>query len=445
MKVSVIGTGYVGLVSGACLAEKGHDVICVDIDKTKVEKINKGIPPIYERNLEDLLKKNINVNLKADANLQKSVLETDISLVCVGTPYKGDKIDLSYIEKASRDIGRALKVKSDYHMVVVKSTVVPGTTDEVVRPIIEKYSGKKAGIDFGIGMNPEFLREGEAVQDFMFPDRIVMGAIDENSQRYLEELYQPFTNIDKLRTNNRTAEMIKYTANSLLATMISFSNEIANLCSEIGDIDVVEVMRGVHLDNRLSPILPNGERISPSITTYIEAGCGFGGSCFPKDVKALIAHGKMKGKQMRLLDAVVKVNREQPFEVVRKVKNYYPSLKDTKIAILGLAFKPNTDDMRESPAIPIVKELLGEGAIIKAYDPVALEEARKVFPEREIQFYQNIKETIENVQAVLLLTSWEEFNRIPSLLAEIESPPIFIDGRRMLDKNTIARYDGIGL
>ena len=445
MKVSVIGTGYVGLVSGACLAEKGHDVICVDIDEKKVEKINKGIPPIYERNLEDLLKKNINVNLKADANLQKSVLETDISLVCVGTPYKGDKIDLSYIEKASRDIGRALKVKSDYHMVVVKSTVVPGTTDEVVRPIIEKYSGKKAGIDFGIGMNPEFLREGEAVQDFMFPDRIVMGAIDENSQRYLEELYQPFTNIDKLRTNNRTAEMIKYTANSLLATMISFSNEIANLCSEIGDIDVVEVMRGVHLDNRLSPILPNGERISPSITTYIEAGCGFGGSCFPKDVKALIAHGKMKGKQMRLLDAVVKVNREQPFEVVRKVKNYYPSLKDIKIAILGLAFKPNTDDMRESPAIPIVKELLGEGAIIKAYDPVALEEARKVFPEREIQFYQNIKETIENVQAVLLLTSWEEFNRIPSLLAEIESPPIFIDGRRMLDKNTIARYDGIGL
>jgi UDPglucose 6-dehydrogenase/GDP-mannose 6-dehydrogenase len=239
--------------------------------------------------------------------------------------------------------------------------------------------------------------------------------------------------------------MIKYTANSLLATMISFSNEIANLCSEIGGIDVVDVMRGVHMDNRLSPILPNGKRVTPAITTYIEAGCGFGGSCFPKDVKALIAHGKLKGRKMPLLDAVIKVNREQPHQVVNILKSHYPSLKGIHIAILGLAFKPGTDDMRESPAIPILEELLNDGAKIKAYDPVASKEAQKIFPQHTIHYCDNLQQTIEDAQAVVLLTSWKEFSKIPSLLAGLESSPIFVDGRRMLDKNSIARYDGIGL
>jgi len=445
MKVSVIGTGYVGLVSGVCLSEKGHNVICVDVDKEKVKKINNGIPPIYERNLEELLRKNLNLNLKADTDLYKAVMETEISLISVGTPFNGDKIDLSFIEMVSVDIGKALKEKKAYHMVVVKSTVVPGTTDEVVCPILEKYSGKRAGIDFGVGMNPEFLREGEAVQDFMSPDRIVMGAIDKKALRYLEELYHPFNNVDKLRTNNKTAEMIKYTSNSLLATMISFSNEIANLCAVIGDIDVVDVMKGVHLDNRMSPIMPNGNRITPSITTYIEAGCGFGGSCFPKDVKALIAHGKQKGRSMQLLDAVVQVNLQQPQQVILMLKKHFPSLKGIPIAILGLAFKPGTTDMRESPAIPIVKELLTQGAEIKAYDPVASTEAQKTFTEYQIQYCDTLQQTIENVKAVVLLTRWDEFTKIPSLLADLETPPLFVDGRRMLDKALIARYEGIGL
>jgi len=445
MKVSVIGTGYVGLVSGVCLSEKGHNVVCVDVDKEKVEKINSGIPPIYERDLEELLRKNINLNLKADTDLFKAVMETEISLISVGTPFNGDKIDLSFIEMVSGDIGKALKEKKAYHMVVVKSTVVPGTTDEVVLPILEKFSGKKAGIDFGIGMNPEFLREGEAVQDFMSPDRIVMGAIDKKALGYLEELYRPFNNVDKLRTNNKTAEMIKYTSNSLLATMISFSNEIANLCAVIGDIDVVDVMRGVHMDNRLSPIMPNGKRITPSITTYIEAGCGFGGSCFPKDVKALIAHGKQKGRPMLLLDAVIQVNQEQPLQVVDMLKKHFPSLKGIRIAILGLAFKPDTTDMRESPAIPIVKELLTQGAGIQAYDPVASAEAKKIFTDYQIQYCDTLHQTVDNVQAVVLLTRWEEFSKIPSLLADLETQPLFVDGRRMLDKELIARYEGIGL
>src|SRR4030065_2987744 len=296
MKISVIGTGYVGLVSGVCLAEKGHRVICVDQDRDKVDKINKGISPIYEKGLVELLRKNINHTMSATTDLRSAVLETDLSMIAVGTPFKGEEIDLTYIKEVSRQIGTALKDKTTYHLVVVKSTVVPGTTDEVVLPILEEASGKKAGVTFGGGMNPEFLREGEAIADFFSPHRTVLGGMDERSVEILEELYSVLNQVDKLKTNNKTAEMIKYTANSLLATMISFSNEIANLCTAMGGVDVVDVMKGVHLDKRLSPILADGSRLIPSFTTYIEAGCGFGGSCFPKDVKALISTGKKIGR-----------------------------------------------------------------------------------------------------------------------------------------------------
>lgn len=445
MKVSVVGTGYVGLVSGVCLAEKGHQVTCVDIDQEKVDKINEAIPPIYERGLEELLKKNVPGNLKATPDLHRAVLETELSLIAVGTPFDGNEIDLRYIKEVAHQIGQALRDKSGYHVVVVKSTVVPGTTDEVVRPILEQASGKKAGVDFGVGMNPEFLREGEAIQDFMFPDRIVLGGIDEESIIALEELYSVFEGVDKLRTNPKTAEMIKYTANSLLATMISFSNEIANLCTDLGGIDIVEVMKGVHLDKRLSPILPDGDRIVPSFTTYIEAGCGFGGSCFPKDVKALISHGKKAGRPMQLLDAVIQVNEHQPQQVLALLKKHFPSLKGVHVAILGLAFKPGTDDMRESPAIPIVRELLAEKAIVKAYDPVAKHEAQKLFGNHQIVYCDDLAQTFDNVEVVVLLTRWQEFRHIPELLTHLDPPPLFIDGRRMLDKNSIARYDGIGL
>lgn len=445
MRVSIVGTGYVGLVTGVCLAQKGHQVICVDVDQEKVAQINQATPPIYERGLEELLKKNINVNLRATTDLYQSVIETDISLIAVGTPFDGSEIDLTYIKEASYQIGKALRDKSTYHVVVVKSTVVPGTTDDIVRPILEEASGKKAGVDFGVGMNPEFLREGEAIQDFMSPDRIVLGGIDDRSIDALEELYSVFDGVDKLRTNPKTAEMIKYTANSLLATMISFSNEIGNLCAALGGIDVVEVMRGVHLDKRLTPIMPNGDRIVPSFTTYLEAGCGFGGSCFPKDVKALIAHGENIGSPMRLLDAVIEVNEQQPQQVLSLLKKHFPSLKGIRIAILGLAFKPGTDDMRESPAIPVVKGLLAQGVEIKAYDPVAKHEAQKLFGDHQIVYCDDLAQALQNVQAVVLLTRWEEFRRIPELLTHLDPQPLLIDGRRMLDKNSIARYDGIGL
>ena len=445
MIISVLGTGYVGLVSGVCLAEKGHTVVCVDVDSDKIEKTNRGIPIIHESGLEELLKKNIGNRFRATTNLHQAVLESELSLIAVGTPDKGNEIDLSYIEEVSQQIGTVLREKSTYHVIVVKSTVVPGTTQDVVLPALEKFSRKKAGVDFGVGMNPEFLREGVAVEDFMFPDRIVLGGIDEKTLDTLEELYSVFDGVDKIRTTPKTAEMIKYTSNSLLATMISFSNEIGNLCASLGEIDVVDVMKAVHLDKRLCPFLPDGRRIVPQFTTYLEAGCGFGGSCFPKDVKALIAHGKRSGQPMSLLQSVMQVNEQQPRHVVEIVKKHFSTLQGVRLAVLGLAFKPGTNDLRESPAIPIVKELLALGAMIRAFDPVAQGEAKKIFGTQQITYSESLIEALHEAEAVILLTRWDEFAGLAELLADREPPPLFVDGRRMMDKRQFARYTGIGL
>jgi UDPglucose 6-dehydrogenase/GDP-mannose 6-dehydrogenase len=366
-------------------------------------------------------------------------------MIAVGTPFKDDAIDLTDVKTVSHQIGKVLADKDTYHMVVVKSTVVPGTTEEVVLPAIAVSSGKTVGSDFGIGMNPEFLREGEAISDFQHPDRIVLGGIDEKSLNYLEALYAAFDGVDIIKTNPKTAEMIKYTANSLLATMISFSNEIANLCSSIGGIDVVEVMNGVHLDKRLSPILEDGKRIKPLFTTYLEAGCGFGGSCFPKDVNALIAHGKRFGNKMKLLDAVVEINRQQPGQILALLGRHFPSLSGKRIAVLGLAFKPGTDDMRESPAIPVVQALMEKEADIVAYDPIASKAAQKVFGSASIAYSNTLEETITGADAVIIMTRWEEFERIPHLIKTSSEQILVIDGRRMLEKHHLPRYDGIGL
>jgi UDPglucose 6-dehydrogenase len=445
MHVSVLGTGYVGLISGVCLAEKGHRVLCVDIDPEKVAQTNQGIPVIFENGLEALLKRNCPERFRATTDLRRAILETDLSIIAVGTPFDGDRIDLTAIEEVSRQIGAALREKAGYHVVVVKSTVVPGTTETVVLPLIEAASGKKGGLDFGIGMNPEFLREGMAVQDFMHPDRIVLGGVDARTLDQLEALYSVFEGARVIRTTPKTAEMIKYTANALLATMISFSNEIGNLCASLGGIDVVDVMQGVHLDKRLCPVLPDGRRVTPQFTTYLEAGCGFGGSCFPKDVKALIAHGKSAGRKMSLLEAVIEINSDQPRQVLEILKRHMPDLKDRRLAILGLAFKPETDDMRESPAIPIVSHLLEAGATLQAFDPVAHTEARKLFGDAGITYCDTLAQAIAGVDAVILLTRWEAFRDLPALLARTDAAPLLIDGRRMLDKRHFANYDGIGM
>jgi UDPglucose 6-dehydrogenase/GDP-mannose 6-dehydrogenase len=445
MDISVVGTGYVGLVSGVCLADKGHRVICVDLDEAKVAQINAGQSPIHEEGLDALLQANIGSRLTATTDLADAVSNSTLTIIAVGTPFDGSAIDTSYIEAAAKEIGTLLRDKESFHTVVVKSTVVPGTTDEVVLPILELSSGKRAGHDFGVSMNPEFLREGSAIGDFMEPDRIVYGGSDERTITAMNELYSVFANVDKIRTTNKTAEMIKYTANSLLATLISFSNEMGNLCAELGGIDVVDVMKGVHLDRRLSPVLENGERVVPAITTFIEAGCGFGGSCFPKDVKALISHGQKAGQEMNILQSVIDLNHTQPLRLLSLLGKHFDSLQGLKIAVLGLAFKPGTDDMRESAAIPIVRALHGEQAEISAYDPIAMDEARKRFSDIPIHYAASLDAAVRGADAIVLVTTWDEFASLPELINGMEPPPLLIDGRRMIDKNSVPRYEGIGL
>jgi UDPglucose 6-dehydrogenase len=444
MRVSIIGTGYVGLVTGVCMAEKGHQVICVDMNQDKVDQINRALPPIYEHGLEGLLQENIGRRLCATTDLPTSIATTDITLIAVGTPFNGKEIDLSAIKTVAYQIGSALKDKDTYHLVVVKSTVVPGTTSDVVLPILEQASEKKAGVHFGVGMNPEFLSEGQAIHDFMFPDRIILGGIDERSIELLAQLYNILPDVDLIRTNTKTAEMIKYTSNALLATMISFSNEIGNLCAALSDTDVVDVMRGVHLSKYLSPLMPDGARVVPAITSFLQAGCGFGGSCLPKDVKALIAHGQRAGQPMRLLDAVIQINEQQPQQVLRILHKHFQTLAGIRVAVLGLAFKPGTDDMRESPAVPIINDLLAHGAAISAYDPYATAAARSVFCGGDIVLAEDLPQAIADVDAIVLVTRWEEFKNLPELLRHANSQPVFVDGRRMLEKHDIARYEGIG-
>jgi len=445
MNISVIGTGYVGLVSGVCLSEKGHNVVCIDNNIEKVDLINKGISPIHEDGLGELLIRNIGKRLKSSIDLHGAVMNSEVSLIAVGTPFEGNLIDLKYIREVSKQIGISLRKKTDYHVVIIKSTIVPSTTDNIIIPLLEEYSGKKAGDDFGVGMNPEFLREGVAVEDFMNPDRIVLGAIDEMSHNVMKELYEVFDNVEVLLTNNKTAEMIKYTSNSLLATMISFSNEIGNLCSNIEDIDVIDVMEGVHLDKRITPILKNGKRIKPGLVSYIEAGCGFGGSCFPKDVKALISHGENTNHSMSLLSSVIEINNNQPKKILDLLLKNYPVIRGLKISVLGLAFKPQTDDMRESPAIYIVNEIVKLGGKVYAYDPVAQNEAKKLFINLDIEYFNSIKDAVQFADVIILLTSWPEFKNLATILRKLNINPLIIDGRRMLSKFDFDRYEGIGL
>ena len=444
MRISVIGTGYVGLVSGACFAETGHDCTCVDVDASKVERINRGEPPIHENGLEALLKRHVGTRLRATTDLRAAVLDSDITFIAVGTPFDGKLIDLSFIREAARQIGVALRDKAGYHVVVVKSTVVPGTTDEVVLSELEKASGKHAGADFGVGMNPEFLTEGVAIDDFMRPDRIVLGGIDARTIDTQRQIYASFAETPTLATNNKTAEMIKYTSNSVLATMISFSNEIGNLCSTLGGVDVADVMQGVHMARYFTTLLPSGERVKAPISSFLWAGCGYGGSCLPKDTKALSAHGATHGLAMPLLDAVIQTNLGQPSKMIALLERHFASFTGLKVAVLGLAFKEDTDDMRESPAIPIIRMLVERGVQVVAYDPIAREAAQAVLP-AGVRYAASLQEAVADVDAALLITRWDEFKHLPALFNARTNAPLLIDGRRMLARDSVAKYEGVGL
>ena len=444
MRLAVVGVGYVGLVSGACLASKGHQVVCVDVDPRKVAMLNERRPPIYEAGLQELLDQTVPANLRGSTDLAAAIHASEISLIAVGTPFNGDEIDLKYIREVARQIGTALRDHPGYHTVVVKSTVVPGTTEDVVLPILEQASGKKAGRDFGVGMNPEFLREGEAISDFMQPDRVVIGGIDERSIAAQRELYSVFPDLDVLETTPRAAEMVKYTANSLLATLISFSNEMGNLAQAVG-VDERIAMKGVHLDKRFSPILEDGRRVKPGMLSYLAAGCGFGGSCFPKDVQALIAHGQKAGLGMPLLKSVIDVNKAQPGRMMAMLREGLgDDLAGRRIAVLGVAFKPGTDDIRESPSLPVIEGLLSAGAKIVTFDPIARRETEHLYGER-VGHAETLEGAVAGADAILIMTAWPEFRALPGLIEGRSPPPLVVDGRRILDKASVARYAGIGL
>ncbi|WOF16375.1 UDP-glucose/GDP-mannose dehydrogenase family protein [Methanoplanus sp. FWC-SCC4] len=415
MKITVIGGGYVGLVSAACFAELGNHVTVIEIDSKKVDMINAGVPPIYEKGLEELLKKHSGKNLVAKSDYNDISL-SDISVICVGTPpLKDGSANLSYIKSAAGSIGGEIKKNpGHYHVVAVKSTVPPGTTENIVaKAVLEKTGGNQE--DVGFVMNPEFLREGLAVEDFMNPDRVVIGSSDEKAGDVAEKMYENLC-ARILRTGLSAAEMIKYTSNAFLATKISFSNEIGNICKKLG-IDVYEVMGGVGMDKRISPM-------------FLNAGAGFGGSCFPKDVMALVSLAEKIGEKPVLLKSVLDVNETQPLKMVEILEKQTGSLKGKKIAVLGLAFKDNTDDIRESRSIPVIKELILRGALVSAYDPLASSEMRKIYP--AINYSNTAGDALTDADGCLVMTEWPEFSRLSSEF-DLMKDRVIIEGRRILD------------
>jgi UDPglucose 6-dehydrogenase len=440
-KISVLGIGYVGLCTAVGFASKGYNVIASTHDAEKADKINKGIPPFYEPNLQNLLEETVKVGtLKCLVNqTEEAVRETSITFNAVGTPSRKDgSIDLQFIETSSRDIGKALAKKNSYHVVVVKSTVVPGTSQDVVKPIIEKESEKKCGSDFGLCMNPEFLRQGSAFEDTLHTDRIVIGEFDKKSGDVLDGIYRDFYG-EKLppiiRTTLSTAELIKYASNSLLATKISYINSIANLCEKIPGADIKVVSLAMGLDKRIGPL-------------FLNAGLGYGGSCFPKDVKAIIAHSNSLGYRLELLESVESVNKTQPLKAVQFCEELLGSLKGKQVAVLGLAFKADTDDMREARAIPIIDNLIAKGANVTAYDPVAMPTAEKIFGSK-IRFAVSVMECLRNADCCILVTEWDEFKRLkPDDFIKNMRRPILVDGRRIYDPEEFGRvmdFRAIGL
>lgn len=423
MKITVIGTGYVGLVSGTCLAEVGNDVLCLDIDPAKINTLNEGGIPIFEPGLLEMVKRNVAAGrLHFTTDVDRAVQHGTLQFIAVGTPPDEDgSADLQYVVAAARNIGMRM---TDYKVVIDKSTVPVGTADKVRAALAEELQKRQVHIPFSIVSNPEFLKEGAAVEDFMRPDRIVVGAEDERAISLMRALYAPFQrNHERLIVMDvRSAELTKYAANAMLATRISFMNELANLAEKLG-ADIEMVRQGIGSDPRIG-------------YHFLYPGCGYGGSCFPKDVKALIATAKENGQVLKVLTAVEDANDAQKKVLPEKVKSIFgANLEGKRFALWGLAFKPNTDDMREAPSRSIVADLVAAGATLTAYDPVAMHEARRVFSDQHaITFAENPLAACEGADALLIATEWKEF-RSPDFDAinkALKSPLIF-DGRNLYD------------
>ncbi|AEV21022.1 UDP-glucose 6-dehydrogenase ywqF [Geobacillus thermoleovorans CCB_US3_UF5] len=421
-KIAVVGTGYVGLVTGVCLSDIGHHVTCVDIDERKVEKMKQGISPIYEPGLDELMKRNIERGrLHFTTSHEEAFRDAEVIYIAVGTPQKEDgSADLRFVEQAARDIGA--HIERDGVVIATKSTVPVGT-NEKIRAWIQQHLQRP--VRFDIVSNPEFLREGSAIYDMFHGDRIVIGAGNERAAAVIEEVNKPF-GIPIFKTDIYSAEMIKYASNAFLATRISFINEIANICEKVG-ANVEDVAYGMGLDTRIGP-------------QFLRAGIGYGGSCFPKDTKALVQIAGDVDHQFELLEAVIKVNNKQQLKLVEKARSRFGSLRGKRVALLGLAFKPNTDDMRQAASIVIARELLQDGASVAAYDPVATENAKRIIGD-EVVYASSVEEALTDADLAMIVTEWEEIKQLPlDLYAKYMKTPIVFDGRNCYPLEEVKKH-----
>lgn len=436
MKIAMVGTGYVGLVSGTCFAEAGINVTCIDIDESKIDNLKKGIIPIYEPGLEKLVKKNtVSGRLKFSTDLANNLDDVQVVFSAVGTPPDEDgSADLSYVLQVAKEVGQNM---NDYLVFVTKSTVPIGTAQKVKKVIQDELDKRNLKHDFDVASNPEFLKEGSAIQDFMKPDRIVIGTESTRAQKIMKRLYKPFVlnGHPIIFMDIPSAEMTKYAANSMLATKISFMNDIANLCEIVG-ADVTNVRKGIGSDSRIG-------------NKFLYAGTGYGGSCFPKDVKALIKTAEEQKYSLEILKAVENVNERQKSVLYNKLYAYYNgNLKDKNIAVWGLAFKPNTDDMREAPSLVLINKLLNAGAKVTAYDPAAINESKRILGDA-IVYVENKSGVLKDADALILVTEWNEF-RVPDYnkMRDLMRNKLVIDGRNIYDsvemKENGFEYIGIG-
>ncbi len=426
--ITVVGVGYVGLVTGVCLADLGNRVVCLDINEEKVERLKDGVMPIYEPGLEELVERNVKAGrLMFTTSYAEGIKDAEFVFIAVGTPEGVDgEADLRYV----RMVARSIADEMEHPLVIVNKSTVPVGTGDWVSDIIREH--RNGNVDFSVVSNPEFLREGSAISDFLNPDRVVLGSLDEEAAEKVAQLYLPLRTTIMI-TDLRTAEMIKYASNAFLATRISFINEIANICEALG-ADVKEVATGMGYDKRIGHY-------------FLDAGVGYGGSCFPKDVKALSYMADVKGRHPQLLHAVMEINDDQRRMVVRKLKKALDGLKDKTIGLLGLAFKPNTDDMREAPSIDVARMLMDAGASVRAYDPVAMENAAKVLP--NVEFVEGAYEVAEGCDAMVVVTEWNEFKNLDMVRVRgLMKQSVIIDGRNIYDPQVMKElgfyYRGVG-
>ena len=434
MKIGIIGSGYVGLTTGICLASLKHQIFIYDVDEKKLGEILEGKLPFFERGLGEILEKvSSTEEFRPQNNLDDLIRETDGCFVCVGTPTKNNSIDLSQIINSINSITESIKNNNKRnYKIIIRSTIIPNTSKDVILPILERELSE---LEFGLAVVPEFLREGNALDDFMNPDKIVIGSLDEDTTNFVKNVFNHFEEkCEIIETNLESSELIKYTNNAFFSMLISFSNEIANVSEKIPGVDAYKIMNALISDKRITTKI-NNENIIPSLESYLKPGCGFGGSCFPKDVQALLDYANKNNINTPLLQAVLDINAERPNKMILLAESILETLENKKISILGLTFKPETDDLRSSPALDAIKILLEKNAKVFAFDPIFKTKPNIIKIPEKCNICPNIEDALENSDIALVFTKWDEFKSLNSnFLKQIMKNPIIIDGRGFLEK-----------